>query len=166
MDYYGVLLSKKLNGKGTDPYDCLFAKYLNGGGEEYLWSFSNGYALSKGNVSGQTAYRKIWRASVSARACGSEPIENKNYVFTVTDSSKYNLAAYDITNLTKITEGVPAASVDGYMYQGGTKSISWKTSDSVSSTYVWLSLKKNDGTDFTADELKDGAKAVFTYTSS
>lgn len=129
-----------------------------------LWVFTDGYAISKG-TSG-TATNKVWRATTPARACGAEPIANDNYVFTVTDSNKYNLVAYDITDLTKITNGVPAAAVDGYMYQGGTKTISWKTTDSVSTAYVWLSLKKLDGTAFTASELANGAEAVFTYTRS
>ena len=126
-----------------------------------LWTFTNGYTVGK-NTTNQT----VWRQSTSARACGHDPIENKNYVFTVTDSTKYNLAAYDVTDLTKITTDVPQTAVDGYKYQGGSKTISWKTSDSVSSSYVWLALKKMDNTSFTDEELANGAEAVFTYTES
>ena len=128
-----------------------------------LWTFDNGIAIGKG-TSG-TSLNNIWRNNTAARACGSAPIENKGYVFTVTDSSKYNLAAYDVTSLTTTTN-VSAAAIGGYGYPGGTKSISWQTSDSVSTTYVWLSLKKLDGTAFTTEELANGAAAVFTYTKS
>lgn len=132
--------------------------------KQILWTFTDGYAISKG-TSGAIK-NKVWRATTSARACGAAPILNNNYTFTVTDSTKYNIVAYDVTSLSQITSDVPSQAVDGYMYQGGTKSISWKTSDSVSSTYVWLSLKKLDNTSFTDAELANGAAAVFTWTTS
>lgn len=145
MDFYDVLLARKLSG---------------GGGAKTLWTFTNGYAVVKGSGN------KVYRQTSSARACGNDPIENKNYVFTVTDPTKYNLGAYDVTSITKQTSSVPSAAVDGYYYTGGSKTISWTTSDSVSSSYVWLVLKKMDGTAFTDEELANGAEAVFTYTSN
>lgn len=126
-----------------------------------LWTFVDHHSLSKGQSSVQAG--KVYVSSTNARACGDEPIVNNNYVFTVTDATKYNLAAYDITDNTPIEYG---SSVTGYMYQAGTKSISWKTSDSVSTPYVWLSLKKLNNTAFTAAELANGAEAVFTYTTT
>lgn len=126
-----------------------------------LWTFVDHHSLSKGQSSVQAG--KVYVSSTNARACGDEPIVNNNYVFTVTDATKYNLAAYDITDNTPIEYG---SSVTGYMYQAGTKSISWKTSDSVSTPYVWLALKKLDNTAFTAAELANGAEAVFTYTTT
>ena len=126
-----------------------------------LWTFVDHHSLSKGQTSVQAG--KVYVSSTNARACGDEPIVNNNYVFTVTDATKYSLAAYDITDNTPIEYG---SSETGYMYQAGTKSISWKTSDSVSTPYVWLSLKKNNNTAFTAEELANGAAAVFTYTTT
>lgn len=130
-----------------------------------LWIFSDGYTCAKGTGSSSTNYRKIYRQTTAARACGAGPIENKGYVFTVTDSTKYNLAAYDVTDNTPQSTSY-AAAVDGEWYQGGTKSVSWKASDSVTSAYVWLALKKMDGTSFTDEELANGAEAVFTYTEA
>lgn len=130
-----------------------------------LWIFSNGYTCGKGTSSSSTNYRKIYRQTTAARACGAGPIENKGYVFTVTDSTKYNLAAYDVTDNTPQSTSY-AAAIDGVWYQGGAKSVSWKASDSVTSAYVWLALKKMDGTSFTDEELANGAEAVFTYTEA
>lgn len=129
--------------------------------EDIFGTFTNGYTVAK-----NTTKLCVWRQSTSARACGNNPIENRNYVFTVTDSTKYNLAAYDVTDLTQMTTDVPSAAVDGYYYQSGTKAISWTTTDSASTPYVWLALKKMDNTAFTSAELANGAEAVFTYTES
>lgn len=126
--------------------------------------FSDGYTSAKGTVSGQSSYRKVWRQTVAARATVPVPFANNGYVFTVTDSSKYNLAAYDVTDDTPIATTFVSA-VDGVWFEGGAKSVAWATSDSVSTSYVWLALKKMDGTAFTAEELAHGAKAVFNYTS-
>ena len=131
----------------------------------FLWTFANGYSCGKGTSSGSSSYRKIFRQTTAARACGSGPIENKGYVFTVTDSAKYNLAAYDVTDNTPQSTSYSAA-VDGVWYQGGTKSVSWEESDSTTAAYVWLALKKMDGTSFTDEELANGAEAVFTYTEA
>ncbi len=128
--------------------------------ESPLWVFVNGHSLSKGTSSVQNG--KVYVSSTASRACGNEPIANKNYVFTVTDTSKYQLVAYDITDNTPIEF---STSVTGYMYQAGSKSISWKSSDSVTTPYVWLSLKKISGS-FTEAELANGAEAVFTFTTT
>ena len=128
-----------------------------------LWNFTNGYSLSKGQSG--TQLRKVWRASTAARACGPAPIANNGYTFTVTDPSKYQLAAYDITSNVP-EETTYSGVVDGIWYQGDTKGISWKTTDSVTTEYVWLALKKQDGTAFTDEELANGAEAVFTYTTT
>ena len=84
----------------------------------------------------------------------------------VTDATKYNIAAYDIESLTQVTAPPNVGAVDQYAFMGGSKSVSWKTQDSVSTPYVWLALKKMDGTAFTAAELADGAAAVFTFTKN
>lgn len=125
--------------------------------------FTNGYAAQKGlsdNI------QKCFRVTLSARATTNDPCENRGYVFTVTDSSKYNIAIYDVQSLQKQTDGVPSQSVDDYYYLGGDKTVSWKTQDSATTPYCWIALKKMDGTAFTAEELADGAAAVFTYTKN
>lgn len=127
-----------------------------------LATFESG-ALAKGTNSSTSSYRYIWKTSAAARARMTTPIANNNYVFTVTDSTKYSLAAYDpetleITSITVQNVG----TVDAY--HGGTKSISWAASDSATTDYVWLALKKNDGTDFTEEELANAEGTVFTYT--
>ena len=126
-----------------------------------LWTFLVDCTVVKGTDTGSG---KVWRQATSARSCGKDPIENKNYVFTVTDPAKYNIAAYDVSSITKITTSVPTSALDGYYYACGNKSITWKESDSVSTPYVWLALKKMDGTSFTEEELANGAVAVFTFT--
>lgn len=125
--------------------------------------FTDGYAVQKGlsdNI------QKCFRFTASARAVPQDPCENRGYVFTVTDSSKYNIAIYDVQSLQKQTGSVPSQSVDGYYYLGGSKTISWKTQDSATTPCCWIALKKMDGTAFTAEELADGAAAVFTYTKN
>lgn len=120
-------------------------------------------AIGKG-TSGTNA-RYMWITSASARARMPVPILNSGYVFTVTDSTKYQLAAYDPESLQTYQKTVSGiGTVDAYY--GGTKSIAWGTSDSVTTDYVWLALKKLDNTDFTAAELANGAEAVFTFTTA
>ena len=133
--------------------------------EMLFGTFSNGYACAKGTNSGASSYNKVWRQVVSARATTNVPCVNKNYVFTVTDSSKYNIAVYDVTDNTPI-ETVYEPVVGGVWYQGGSKSIAWVTSDSATTPYIWIVLKKMDNTAFTSAELANGAEAVFTYTQS
>ena len=126
-----------------------------------LWVFTNGYTVIQsvtGTTSGYT-YRK----SVAARACGHDPIVNNGYVFAVTDSSKYNLAVYGVANLEKHTL-TSADSADGYGYANSGSAPSWSNSGTSSSPYIWLALKKMDDTAFTAEELENGASAVFTFT--
>lgn len=125
-----------------------------------LWEFTNGYTCVQGTagLAGRT-YRK----AVSARACGHDPIANNNYVFTVTDSALYNLAVYGIDNLTKASTS-SSDVVDGYTYKSSGDAPSWSASGSIAAPYVWLALKKMDGTAFTAEELANGAEAIFTYT--
>lgn len=125
--------------------------------------FTDGYAVSKITSIGQYPHR-TYRSAVAARATTQVPFENKGYVFTVTDSTKYNLAVYDIESLTQVPSPPNVGAVDDYCYMGEDKAISWKTEDSVSTPYAWLALKKMDGTAFTSEELADGAAEVFTFT--
>lgn len=128
-------------------------------------AFTNGYAIGKGaNSQYNIPQNSIWNNSTTARAAMTVPIENKGYVLTVTDASKYTLVVYDVTDDTPISTTYPNA-VTGRYYAGGTKTISWKTSDSATTPYIMVSLKKNSG-NFTSAELANGAEAVFTFTST
>lgn len=128
--------------------------------------FTDGYALSKkvksSQMSGFPMY-SIINSSAAGRAAQTVPIVNRNYVITTTDSSKYLVAVYDVSDNTAI-ETTSSTAVTGVYYQGGTKSPSWVESDSATTPYIMIALKKNDGTSFTSAELANGAEAVFTYT--
>lgn len=120
-------------------------------------------SIGKAITSGAN-YRYAWKEPAAARARMTAPVLNKNYVFTVTDSSKYNITVYDPESLETTQRTVQGRTVDAYYC--GTKSVSWTTIDSVTTDYVWVALKKMDGTEFTDAELANGAAAVFTYTES
>jgi len=130
--------------------------------ESPLWLFTDGYmaVVGSGNFAGLT-----YRLGVTARACGPVPVANNGYTFTVTDSTKYNVAAAGITSLEKIANS-GSEVIDGYGYASSNDPFAWGASASVTAPFVWLSLKKMDGTAFTSEELADGAAAVFTYTTS
>ena len=121
-------------------------------------------AIGKVTNSSSAHYNWYFRTPASARARMVAPIKNHNYVFTVTDSTKYKLAAKDITSNVEEEFIVNNDTVTGYA--GGTKSVEWATTDSVSTEYVWLALQKLDNTEFTSVELANGAEAVFTFTES
>lgn len=106
--------------------------------------------------------------NTTTRACFKAPIENKNYVFTVTDSTKYSINAVDVTSLEQLSIPNQSPNVNPYKigYRCGSKTVGWNTTDSVTTPYVWIALKKNDDTAFTSAELANGAEAVFTYTES
>lgn len=142
-------------GGKTDTFTVVVTQYSR---EDIFGVFTNGITVIKTDSI-------CARKSVAARACAPIFIENKGYIFTVTDATKYSLAAYDVENDTPVAPPI-GSYVDSYGYAGGTKTVSWVTSDSVSTPYVWLTLKKNDGTAFTEEELANGAEAVFTYTES
>ena len=128
-------------------------------------TFVNGHAVSKITSGTTIPVGGIYIASASARAAFSTPIVNNNYVFTVTDATKYNIAVYDVTDNTPIRTSYSAA-IEHVYYTGGSKSISWKTTDSAETSYIIVSLKKLDNTAFTDAELANGAEAVFTFTTT
>lgn len=138
--------------------------------EDIFGTFEDGIAVIRTNSVAEQPYYGSYvcvRASAEARASANLPIENKGYVFTVTDSSKYNICAYAVSNDTQIrVASTDPRYIDGYCYLADTQTVAWKTTDSVASDYVWLALKKMDGTAFTSAELENGAEAVFTYTST
>lgn len=122
-----------------------------------------------GPFTNNTAFAKVsdkgYSTGASARAAMVRPIPNNGYVITVTDPSKYAVAVYDITSDIWSYTGT-SDSLFKEIFPVGSKSISWQSSDSASSDYIVIVLKKNDNTEFTYDELKNGAEAVFTYTSN
>ena len=133
--------------------------------EERFGTFVNGHALSKITSGTTIPIGGIYVSSASARAAFSTPIVNENYVFTVTDSTKYNIAVYDVTDDTPISTFY-AGAIEHVYYTGGSKTIAWASTDSASTQYVMVALKKLDNTPFTTAELANGAEAVFTYTTS
>lgn len=111
-----------------------------------LATFIGGKAIQK--------FGSVCRLSdTAARMAMTEPIVNNGYVFTVTDSTKYQVAVYDITS-----------NVYNNGYPCGNKRVSWKTSDSVTTAYVWVSFNKLDSTNFTQEEIDNAEGTVFTYT--
>lgn len=132
-------------------------------------TFTNGYAMGKKMNSSQgvssMAMYSVWNNSASARAAMTEPVANNNYTITVTDSAKYNLAVYGITDPTAQSTTYQYA-ITGKYFQGDSSAPSFAASGSTSASYVMISLKKMDGTSFTVEELANGAAEVFTYTSS
>lgn len=134
--------------------------------EAIFGTFINGHAISKAaGAVGDIPKNGTYIASTSARAAFSTPIANANYTFTVTDSSKYNIAVYDITDNTPISTTYNSA-IEHVYYTGGTKAISWKATDSASTPYILVALKKMNNTAFSNDELANGAEAVFAYTTA
>lgn len=127
--------------------------------ESLFGTFENGYAVG-------TSVGYAGRTTTSARACPTKPFLNDGYTFAVTDPSKYQVNAVDATSDVAVEVSSSYGYVGNIAYPRGTKTVSWNSSDSVTTTYCWLALKKNDGTAFTAEELADGAAAVFTYTSN
>lgn len=132
--------------------------------------FENGYAIGKSTSTSVQNLRQYlpfaYRNSTAARATTHYPFVNNDYVFTVTDSTKYNIAVYDALDNNAISASGYSGAVDSTVYRCGSKTIGWLTTDSVTTDYAWLALKKMDGTAFTAEELANGAEAVFTYTTN
>lgn len=104
------------------------------------------------------------RNYTAARAAAKHPIRNKGYVYTVTDPTKYNICIADIASMEKIPIVSSPNRPDDFGYLvGTTSSREWATSASSTDPYVWIFLKKLDGTEFTAAELENEAATVFTH---
>lgn len=104
--------------------------------------------------------------SAAARARITVPMRNRGYTFSVTDATKYNVAAYaivDNTLETFISKTGSHPEYQGYL-SDGTHTIAWRESDSVDTKYVWVALKKMDGTEFTSAEIEGVYGTVFTVT--
>lgn len=154
----------------TTTFNVAVTEYVPSQGEIF-GTFTSRISLSKVTTSTKypnlapLAYRN---QNQTARACMNVPVENKGYTFTVTDSSKYSINVVDVTSLEllNIPNQAPSANPDGTGYSCGSKTVGWFSTDSVTSPYLWIALKKNDNTNFTTAELANGAEAVFTYTSN
>ena len=153
-------------------YEMLLAMKVNGGGggtptrKDIFGTFLSGIALGKSttnNYPDTYPLHSIMNNTSGSRAAMFEPIPNKGYVLTVTDPSEYSLAVYDVLDDTPIATTYQNA-VFKTRYEGGTKSISWLQSDSATTPYIMVALKKNSG-EFTNEELANGAEAVFTFTT-
>lgn len=116
-------------------------------------TFLGGYSISKESIGQEYPGCKL--IATAARMAMTEPIANNGYVFDVTDATKYQVAAYDITILDRTAGG---------FFPAGNKTVSWTTSDSVTTAYVWVAFKKLDGTDFTQEEIDNAEGTVFTCT--
>lgn len=151
-------------GGKTTTFNVTVTEYVPSQGEIF-GTFTNGYAIGKATrATDDIPVNGIWNNSTTGRGAMTVPIVNNGYVITVTDTSKYNVAVYDVADNTEHSTTY-ANAVLGKYYQGGTKSISWKTTDSATTPYIMIALKKNSGS-FTTAELANGAEAVFTYTSN
>lgn len=148
----------------TDTFNVTVTAYAPSQGDIF-GTFTNGYAIGKGaNPTYNIPNNSIWNNSAQSRAAMTVPIENKGYTLTVTDTSKYAIVVYDVADNTPISTTYPNAVTHVY-YAGGTKTIAWATSDSATTPYIMVSLKKNSGS-FTSAELENGAEAVFTFTTN
>ena len=105
----------------------------------------------------------VWNNSASARAAMTDAKPNNNYIITVTDSAKYNIAVYGLTSDVSTPTSWANAKTGKY-YQGDTSTPSFSNTATITADYFLLSLKKMDNTSFTEAELANGAEAVFTFT--
>ena len=114
-------------------------------------------------VGGSTNPEYVYKNSTTtARARSTTPILNKGYTFSVVDSSKYNIVVYNVDKYNPVEVTMPGTGTPTTAWVGHSNNKSWATSDSSTATYVALSFKKLDGTDFTATELANMYGTVFT----
>ena len=131
---------------------------------DYLSTISfESNAWVRNGYSGHEEY--VHEQNVAARARSATIIENHGYVFTIVDTTKYNIVVYNVTS--DQLEYVQISRTEyGYCYPGVSNSKSWATSDSSISTYALVVLKKLDNTEFTAEELTNAYGTIFTATKS
>lgn len=132
--------------------------------EEVFGTFTKGKTMGKmfnPTESTPPLYGTYVQNSSNSRACIFAPIENRNYTLTVTDSL-YSVAVYGLVDDTPIPTSYNLAVMHEY-FQGDTETVSWGSSASSTAPYILVALRKNSG-NFTAEELAEGATAVFTFT--
>lgn len=96
-------------------------------------------------------------------AAALKPIANNHNTYTVTDESKYSINAMELTENIEMTD-LTYVALDKIGYRSTISGASWGKTFTRTSAYVWIGLRKEDGTDFTDAELANGAAAVFTIT--
>ena len=106
------------------------------------------------------------RQAGEARASLPAPIPNKGYIISAVDDTKYQFALHNIVDLTKSTPRTPSSTyIDGYGYIRSNNVLpSWTNYAIATSNYVWITVKKMDGTDFTTEELQNAVGTIITYT--
>ena len=133
-------------------------------------NFTNQRAISKANTSSvypqYVPFAYVTNSTITARACISVPVANNGYTFTVTDAAKYSINVVDVTSDTAISVPNYTDAKDRIIWSAGTKTVGWNTTDSVTTDFLFIALKKNDNTNFTDAELANAAEAVFTFTES
>ncbi len=100
---------------------------------------------------------------ISARCRFDLPVKNRNYTVSVVDSTKYNIAGYNLVSnsLVEYQTGVQPPTEEGYLISEEDL-VSWATSVSFADNYLWCSFKKMDGTDFTQSEIDNAYGTIYT----
>ena len=132
--------------------------------EEVFGTFTTGKTIGKSMTTEAVVpqYGTYVQNSNYSRACIFAPIENRNYTLTVTDSKLYSVSVYGIVDNTPIPTTYNLAVMHKY-FQGDTESASEVSSASSTAPYIMVSLRRKSGS-FTAEELAEGATAVFSFT--
>jgi len=133
--------------------------------EEVFGTFTRGLALEKMMNPTETTpplYGTYVRFANLSKACISAPIENRNYTLTVTDSTLYSVEVYGLVDDTPIPTSYNIVPTHEY-FQGDTETVTSVSSATSTAPYIIVSLRKNSG-NFTAEELAEGATAVFSFT--
>ena len=102
---------------------------------------------------------------INARCAFSVPLKNRDYIFSVVDSAKYNIAGHNLANnvLTEYEVWTAEARTtkEGYLKSDDVPA-SWGISFVPNNNYVWIFFKKMDGTDFTTEEINNAYGTIFT----
>ena len=130
----------------------------------------NNVAMYNGAAIGATASTSGFQVAgagtaLTARCRFEIPIKNRNYVISVTDPSKYNIAGYNLVDNVLTDYEILAAqgttTLRGYKMNTNTAP-GWSQSVVVDGNYIWCSFKKMDGTDFTASEIENAYGTIYT----
>lgn len=124
----------------------------------------NGIALTV-NTEQETLLNYVVKTDpITARCVLSVPIKNRDYVISVIDSTKYNIAGHNLENnvLTTFSTWTESGVItkQGYLKSDNTAA-SWGSNFIPDSNYAWCFFKKLDGTDFTADEIENAYGTIF-----
>lgn len=127
-------------------------------------SMHNGAAIGKSNdINGNPIASGV--GQLTARARFEIPIKNRSYTITVADSSKYNLAGYNLENnilsdfVMRDAQGTK--TIQAYLMSEDVAP-SWAESIGATGNYIWVSFKKLDGTAFTQSEIENAYGTIYT----